>query len=159
MRKVYINSNFGEAHKGEREEIMKSRNFVPYILLIVVGLMMNACASSPYPPHAQHRGSENWGAVLGYTTAELRGMTPEQYKQAYIKSKMAADANADWADSESRWYVTGQKKRDASITGQWTKELVKQTGKVGKGAIQGAVGTFGQELKKTLRDSVKDAFD
>lgn len=123
----------------------KTMNVIVRLALLVLVLSCVSCASNG--SHNRYRGAENWGAILGYTDAELRAMTPEQFQQAYIKSKAAADANASWAASESMWFGSTDSKGKKSFIG----EVFGEFQKTGQGIIRDA----GTEFRKQVRDSIR----
>jgi len=130
------------------------RSVLFIIVVLIIGFLVSACSTGT--GHVRHRGSENWGAVLGYTPEQLRAMSPEEYRMAYQKSKAAADANADWARSEAEWYKAtsqqGQKSFAEEIFGTFTDTVTGFT----KDTMRDIGNETRYETQRRVRDVIRD---
>ena len=137
------------ARQSEEDQMKKIKRSVPFIIIVLVfGFLLTACAGGT--GHVKHRGNENWGAILGYTPQELRAMSPEQYKLAYQKSKAAADANADWARSESQWYkATSQQEKS------FAEEIFGTVKDTTSEIMRGTIRDVGNDARYRIRDAAR----
>lgn len=127
---------------------------VPFIIvLLIVGFLLSACGTGT--GHVRHRGSENWGAVLGYTPEQLRAMSPEEYRLAYQKSKAAADANADWARSEAEWYKATSR-QEKSFAEEIFGTFTDTASEITRGTIRDIGNETRYETQRRVRDVIRD---
>lgn len=130
---------------------MKKRSVAPFIIVVlIVSFTMSACSSGT--GHVRHRGSENWGGLLGYTPQQIRVMTHEQFKTAYRRSKAAADANADWARSEAQWYNAQSQSGQKSFA----EEIFGTIANTTSGVVRGTIHDVGNETRYKTQRWVRD---
>jgi hypothetical protein len=123
--------------------IIMRKNIISSIVILAALFFLTGCGAS----HSNYRGQENWGAVLGYTTKDLRGMSQAQFQEAYAKSKAAADANADWARSEALW-TTSSKKSGKTVFGSIVNVFEK--------TVVGIASDAGNQTRRGVRDIIRN---